>query len=223
VRGLARGSLACALAVAAALVWPAPPAGDGQAPRAQAPSPAFGLIHWRRSVALGLPFEGRLVRGVQLPSEGQDYFTWDPVLERPPNRPWRRWGTDRLVAILLRVLRDYRTAHPEAPRVGVADLSRRRGGPFGRRYGGLGHASHQNGLDVDVFYPRRDHRERRPSGPRQVDLRLSQDLVSRFVRAGAKYVFVGTHLPLRGRRRRVQPLAHHDDHMHVRISPRDRR
>ena len=34
----------------------------------------------------------------------------------------------------------YRDAHPDAPRVLVGDLSRRHGGFFGRRYGGLGHA-----------------------------------------------------------------------------------
>ena len=40
---------------------------------------------------------GKLRRGVQLPAEGPDWFTWDPVLKRSPDRGWRRWGTDRLV------------------------------------------------------------------------------------------------------------------------------
>ena len=38
------------------------------------------------------------------------------------------------------VLRAYHDAHPDAPRVLVGDLSRRHGGYFGARYGGLGHA-----------------------------------------------------------------------------------
>jgi murein endopeptidase len=155
---------------------------------------------------------------VQLPSEGADWFTWDLIRRRGPDRPWRRWGTDRLVRTLTTVLAEYRAAHPEAPRVGVADLSRPRGGWFGREFGGIGHASHQNGLDVDVLYPRRDRRERAASVPAQVDARLSQDLVNRFVRVGARFVFVGPHLPLRGPRRRVQRLIYHDDHMHVRLS-----
>jgi murein endopeptidase len=218
---LPKVGLAGVLVLVALALAPAAPTGDGQSPRAQGALPvAFDLIHWRRSVAVGLPFGGRLVRGVQLPSQGQDYFTWDPVLERPPNRPWRRWGTDRLIRTLITVLHEYRTAHPEAPRVGVADLSRPRGGEFGRQFGGLGHSSHQNGLDVDVLYPRRDRREREPFAPRQVDLRLSQDLVRRFVRVGARYIFVGPHLRLTGPRRRVQRLIYHDDHMHVRIPPR---
>jgi hypothetical protein len=37
------------------------------------------------------------------------------------------------------------------------------------------------------------------------------------VRAGATKVFTGWSLDLRGPRRIVTKLAHHDDHMHVRI------
>lgn len=198
-------------------------AGGVAAPSEGQPPPAGAqLIHWRRSLAVGEPFAGRLVRGVQPPGEGPDWFTWDPILRRSPNRPWRRWGSDRLVLTLLRVLGEYAAAHPGAPRVGVADLSRPHGGRFGRAFGGIGHSSHQNGVDVDVLYPRRDRSELQPYRPAQVDLRLAQDLVDRFVRAGAKYVFVGPHLPLRGPRRRVQPLIYHDAHMHVRLPPRGR-
>jgi murein peptide amidase A len=115
----------------------------------------------------------------------------------------------------------YARAHPDAPRVGIGDLSRTHGGDFGPRFGGVGHASHQNGLDVDVYYPRRDRRERPPTSPRQIDRTLAQDLVDRFVRAGVVRVFVGPHTGLRGPRRIVGVLpAYHDNHMHVRIALR---
>jgi Zinc carboxypeptidase/Penicillin-insensitive murein endopeptidase len=176
-------------------------------------------IAWRDSRSLGVPWAGRLVRGVQLPEEGLTYFTWDPVLKRSPNRPWRRWGSGRLLRMLLRVLADYAMANPDAPRVGIGDLSRPQGGVFDKRFGGLGHASHQNGLDVDVYYPRRDRLELRPSRPSQIDHLLAQDLVTRFVRAGAVKAFVGPRTGLRGPKRIVQRLVHHDDHVHVRIGP----
>ena len=102
----------------------------------------------------------------------------------------------------LLVIAEYREAHPAAPRVGVGDLSRRHGGDFGARFGGLGHMSHQNGLDVDLYYPRRDGRERRPFRPDQVDRLLAQALVRHFARAGAEVVYVGPSLGLRGPRRR---------------------
>jgi murein endopeptidase len=174
-------------------------------------------IHWRKSQALGLHWEGRLVRGVQLPAEGERFFTWDPIRKRAPNRGWRRWGTDRLVRTVMRVLDEYAEAHPDAPRVGIGDLSRPGGGDFGPRYGRPGHVSHQNGLDVDVYYPRLDRKERAPRRVSQVDLRLSQDLVDRFVAAGAIKVFVGPSTPLAGPRGVVEPLPMHDNHVHVRL------
>jgi murein endopeptidase len=169
-------------------------------------------IRWRDSVALGTPSAGRLVRGVQLPCEGVRFFTWDPLLHRSPNRRWRRHGTDELVRLVLRVVRAYARAHPRAPRLGIGDLSRPRGGYFGPR-----HVSHQNGLDVDVYYPRRDRRERPPKIAEQIDRRLAQDLVDRFVRAGAVRVFVGPNTGLTGPPQVVQVLSNHDNHVHVRI------
>ena len=179
--------------------------------------PVPARIRWRPSRAIGLPFAGRLAGGVQLPAEDAGYFTWDPIMDTTPNRPWRRWGTDKLVRTLLEVMGEFQDDHPDAPRVGVGDLSRPRGGDFGPRFGPPGHASHQNGLDVDVYYPRLDRRERAPLRPAQVDRALAQDLVDRFVAAGAHFVFVGRHVGLRGPRRVVQAIPHHDDHLHVRL------
>jgi protein MpaA len=186
---------------------------------ASLPNASHELIQWRSSRSLGVPWDGTLVRGVQLPVEGEHFFTWDPVKKRSPNRPWRRWGSDRLLRIVLRVLGEYAAAHPEASRVGIGDLSRPHGGVFDERFGGRGHASHQNGRDVDVYYPRVDGQELGPVRPAQVDRVLSQELVTRFVQAGAVKVFVGPHVGLRGPRRKVQRLIYHDDHMHVRIGP----
>jgi murein endopeptidase len=202
-----------------------PPAlpGETALPPAPPPTPAVGppagLPEYPAapSRALGRPTRGRLVRGVQLPEAGPDHLTWDPVLKQSPSRPWRRWGTDRLVRVVLRVLREYREAHPDAPPVLVGDLSRPEGGDFSARFGGLGHASHQNGLDVDVYYPRRDRLPRAPRRPAQVDRRLASALVHRFAEASARYVFVGPSLGLPRPRRIVQPLVHHDDHLHFRL------
>jgi murein endopeptidase len=180
-------------------------------------------IEWRTSRSLGKPWDGRLVNGVQLPAEGTQFFTWDPVFKRSPNRPWRRWGSDRLLRMLLHVLDEYFAAHPDAPRVGIGDLSRPHGGVFDERFGGRGHGSHQNGLDVDVYYPRLDRQELAPKQPSQIDRALAQDLVTRFVAAGAVKAFVGPRTGLRGPRTIVQRLVYHDDHVHVRIRGDGRR
>ena len=209
-RVLAAVALTLALAAPAALARPSqepiPP-----------PEHAPPEIAYRHSVPVGVWWNGALRRGVQMPAEGPDWFTWDPVRKRIPNRPWRRWGTDRLVRTLLGVIEQYRLENALAPRVGIGDLSRTHGGEFGARFGGLGHASHQNGLDADIYYPRMDGLQRRPYKPSQVDVDLAQDLVDRFVAAGARVVYVGPKLDLKGPRKVVVPLVHHDDHLHVRL------
>jgi murein endopeptidase len=208
-----------AVATLTATALAATPAGAQVAPpEPQAIAPEAPLPDAPRSIAVGRPWHGRLEHGVQLPEAGADFLTWDPVLHRSPNRGSRRWGIDALVVVLDSVTREYRAAHPGVPPVLIADLSRPRGGPFGRRYGGLGHASHQNGLDADVMYPRRDGALLAPRRPAEVDRALAQDLVDRFRAAGAVRLFVGPRLHLRGPRGVVVALAHHDDHVHVRIA-----
>jgi Penicillin-insensitive murein endopeptidase len=177
-----------------------------------------GRIPWRKSVAVGLPEDGRLVRGVRLPAGGAHYFTWDPILKRRPNRRWRRWATDDLIRTVLRVIRGYAKAHRGAPRVGIGDLSRPHGGDFGPQFGGIGHVTHQNGLDADVYYPLRSEAERAPLSVDEVNPQLAQDLVDRFVRAGAVVVYVGPNTGLTGSPDVVQAIPNHDNHLHVRIA-----
>jgi hypothetical protein len=167
------------------------------------------------SRALGVPWHGRLVHARRLPARGDGYVTWDPIRRRTPNRAWRRWGTDRLVRVLERV------AARRGP-VLIGDLSRPHGGDFGPRFGGIGHVSHQNGLDADVYYPRADGRLERAATPDLVDLARAQALVDAFVRAGAVKVFTGPSLGLRGPPGIVEVLPHHDDHLHVRLPGEER-
>jgi penicillin-insensitive murein endopeptidase len=223
VAALALAIGATTLAIAAPVGFvdeerPLPKAGPTPSPPLVEGGPAEPeRIRWRHSAALGSPAGGSLVNAVRLPAEGRHFFTWDPVLKRSPNRAWRRWGTDRLVRVLLRVARQYGRAHPRAPRLAVGDLSRPHGGDFGVRFGPIGHASHQNGLDADVYYPRSDGRERAPRGAGQIDRGLSQELVDRFTAAGAVLVLVGPSTGLMGPRASV--LANHDNHLHVRLGP----
>ena len=137
-----------------------------------------------------------------------------PRCEDSPSRGWRRWGTELNVTRTLAVIREFQAAHPEAPRLGIGDLSRPRGGPFGREFGGLGHAAPERAgrrrLLPAPRPPRAAAAQAEPGRPP-----LSQDLVNRFVAAGAQMVFVGPRVGLHGPRGVVQRLVHHD-HVHVR-------
>ena len=72
----------------------------------------------------------------------------------------------------------YRAANPDAPRVVIGDISFKGGGVMDE------HASHQNGLDVDVYYPRRDGALREPTSPDEIDHRLAQVVDSQSDRRG---------------------------------------
>lgn len=174
---------------------------------------------WRDSQAVGLPWDGRLRQGVRLPVSGDHHITWDPVRRAVGNRPGRRWATDDTIRATLAVAAAHRDAHPDAPRMTVGDLSRRSGGDFGLRFGAPGHASHQNGQDVDVYYPRSDGGEAAPDHVGQVDRKLAQDLVDRFLERGATVVFVSRETGLTGPPGRVQYVPHHDTHLHARFGP----
>lgn len=175
------------------------------------PEPAYEEIVWRESTAVGQTNNGRLVDGVRLPIEGPDWVTWDPVRDHKPNRQGRLWGTDDLVRVVVTVLQDYRVEHPDAPRVLIGDLSRKNGGPLDQ------HVSHENGLDVDIYYPRLDGRLRAPKTVAQIDHHLSQHLVDAFVAAGAELVLVGPDTRLTGPRGIVLPYTGHNNHLHVRL------
>jgi murein endopeptidase len=175
----------------------------------------------RPSVAVGRAFGGSLVRGVELPSAGIGFVSWDALLHRSPNRSWRRFGTDRLVNFIEKLGSEWHRVHPNAPRLLIGDMSRTHGGPFGASFGGLGHGSHQNGLDADIYYPRKDGTERAVTNVSQIDHRLAQDLVDRIVRRGVQYAFVGPHTGLTGKHGTVIKLVDHDDHVHVRIWNRE--
>jgi hypothetical protein len=170
-------------------------------------------VVWRDSISLGLPYHGRLIDGVQLPTSSPYWATWDPALDRVPDRGYRRYGSAKMIHLLLSVTQAYHDEHPDAARLVIGDISRYGGGPLDE------HASHQNGLDVDVYYPRKDRREVAPTTVEQVDVPLSQDLLKLFLTANPEFVFVGPHLPLRGPAGVVEPLVGHDNHMHVRIYP----
>jgi len=179
--------------------------------------PVIPRVRYRDSRAIGLPHAGSLVDGTRLPARGRHFATWDPILRRSPNRLWRRYGTDDLVRMLIGVQRAYARREPGELPMLIGDLSRPHGGDFGIKYGIVGHSTHQNGLDADVYYPRTDRRLSVPRTVAKVDRRLAQRLVDLFVAAGAEKVLVGPNLGLRGPSAVVVPYPNHDNHLHVRI------
>jgi Penicillin-insensitive murein endopeptidase len=186
------------------------------ATRERARAPAYPKVIWHSAISMGLPYDGHLIDGTQLPIDGPAWVTWDPVTNSVPNQSERLYGNQRTIRAIIEVTEAYRAAHPEAPPVVIGDISRKGGGPMTDE-----HVSHQNGLDVDVYYPRIDGKLRAPTASDQIDTALAQDLLDRFVAAGAQMIFVGYHAGLRGPAGVVIPYPNHEYHMHVRFPPPD--
>jgi hypothetical protein len=176
-------------------------------------APVFPKIEWHHARSLGLPYNGSLVAGTQLPVRGPYWVTWDPITDSVPNLPKRLYGNEHTIRVIVAVTRAYRAAHPHAARVLIGDISRDSGGPMDD------HLSHQNGLDVDVYLPRIDRHLSAPTAPGQIDDPLAQDLLDRFVAAGAQMIFVSPSTRLHGPADVVMSWPGHEYRMHVRFPP----
>lgn len=204
-----------ALALAAPSTRPSPVPPAPPPPLESTQEQVTPIVAWHDSVAHGSPNGGWLENGVLLPATGPGYYTYNPATQEPPGGPLRRWGTAMLVRQVLSLTAWWADAHPDAPRLGVGDLSLKGGGPFESD-----HASHQNGLDVDIRLPRRDGVEG-PADPSSYDRALAQDLVDHAIAEGASMVLIGPSLDLHGPSGIVLRWPNHDDHLHLRFPDPD--
>lgn len=175
-------SLTCFTAMAAARATASPDGGVGSdastRPRpgnaqhgfdprwSQVSSPAPGA-----PLSIGQPGAGCLQGAAALPGHARDY-----VLAHPERQ--RQFGHPDLVAYLREVAK---AAHQQ--KLGplyIGDLGQPRGGPTP-----TGHRSHQNGLDVDLWYgpPAKASAGKAPTPPSVVDLRTKKMLPAWTARA----------------------------------------
>jgi murein endopeptidase len=164
--------------------------------------------HRHPSRSIGSPGDGRLVHGVLFPAAGPDHFAWNFRRQRIGGADRTRWGDCRVVRAVLGGLAAYRARNPGAPPVAVGDMGLRHGGEIDR------HATHENGRQIDLYFPRRDRRLSEPHTVAQVDLRLTRELVRAMLDAGAERVLIGPRIRIRTPAGVIR-WPHHDDHLHA--------
>jgi murein endopeptidase len=173
-----------------------------------------------RPQALGTWNRGSLECGWTLAAKTDTYRTWDYPRSESPNDPDRRVGTDREIGLIEDEAAIWVDGHPGRPLL-IGDMSRPQGGPFGPLYGGPGHASHQNGLDVDVFMPRVDGKPKPAARPSQVDLPLARALITQFGDdPDVEVMFVGCRRSYASASEKADKLCNgeHENHFHVRLT-----
>ena len=122
----------------------------------------------------------------------------------------RQFGTQRTIEAILAIGRLWTADTPQAPSIGIGDISFRGGGKMD------GHVSHQKGVDFDVRLMRKDGARR---GAKYQDAIYSRELTQKLVdvihsNGVLKVVFILNNDP---EVKRVKPWHGHDDHLHVRL------
>jgi penicillin-insensitive murein endopeptidase len=96
--------------------------------------------------ARGFYSSGSLVNPSQLPTDG-------PGFVHLFEKRGRYWGTEDLVGFIVEAASRMSLAYPEGERLQIGDIAAQKGGHIS------GHDSHQNGLDADIVFYRRNHVE----------------------------------------------------------------
>ena len=86
-----------------ALTEHAPPPGHARRKAVVRTAPVFPKIEWHHARSLGLPYNGSLVDGTQLPIRGPDWVTWDPITDSVPNLPKRLYGNEHTIRTIVAV------------------------------------------------------------------------------------------------------------------------
>jgi penicillin-insensitive murein endopeptidase len=194
----------------------------------------FGAVHSPTAgpaISIGGYAKGCIAGAVQLPADGPN---WQAMrLSRD-----RRWGTPELVQYVEALGQS--AAQDGWPGILVGDMGQARGGPMAS-----GHASHQIGLDVDIWLqPMPDHtlsaKERETISAASVLKKGSRDInpkrfgeaermllyraaqlpgVARiFVAPGIKRAMCGVTWRDPSFLNKLRPWYGHDDHFHVRLA-----
>jgi len=162
-----------------------------------------------QSHSSGTPNNGHQSGAVMFPAVAADTFAWNFRDQRIGGSHATRWGQCNVVRKVLRAIAAYRRANPGAPQVAVGDFSRRRGGEID------GHDTHENGKQVDIYYPRNDGQRMEPHTVAQVNQRLARSLVKHLLATGFKTAFIGQNTTGIPTSSKVRRWPNHDDHVHL--------
>ena len=139
-----------------------------------------------------------------LPASGPGFYSYTSAD--------KRFGLPETIGALQAIASAWQRAHPDAPRLGIGDISFRGGGLMPK------HASHQKGLDIDIRPVRGDGREQSVTYHDATYSRaLTQDLVNRIIANGilrVQYIFFNDPAITS-----VRWSSGHDNHLHVRFYP----
>ncbi len=96
---------------------------------------------------------GSLKYSSQLETEGKGFVKI--FVDRDSKIGGRGWGTNLMIGSIRQIAAEFANTFPGRERLQVGDIARKAGGP-------ASHASHQNGLEADIVFFRKNRREQGP-------------------------------------------------------------
>ncbi len=168
-------------------------------------------------VAHGSPNNGWLEKPYNIVDQGTGYYRYNTEADTDD------WGTLELIYMIEAAGREWHSHNMNAAKFGINDLSYGDLSTmtFGGPWPNSDHWSHQNGLDVDVRYVRKDGN---PIGlniednPQDYDTAATSTLFNRFIRNGRVDIIIADTANLGNIS--WSGIIHdddHDDHFHLRI------
>lgn len=124
-------------------------------PPVVAPSPVPSAVPSGKPQAFFYYNQGSLQNGTEIESEGKGFVK--VFRDRDEATGGRGWGTRTLIGLIRQMASDFADKFPGRERLQIADIARKTGGR-------MTHGSHQNGLDADIVYVRKNHKEQSPFG-----------------------------------------------------------
>ncbi len=118
----------------------------------------------QRAQAIGRHNKGRLEYATTLPLDGPGFTRRDRSSSHPA------YGTDLMVSLIKEAAKVTEATYPGRPPISVGHLSAKTGRKLG------GHASHQNGLDADIAFPKKTSKDRSFWVPINRDSTLSSEM-----------------------------------------------
>lgn len=119
------------------------------------PAPGPSSIPSGKAQAFYYYNRGLLQNGTEIESDGKGFVK--VFRDRDEAMGGRGWGTRTLIGLIRQMASDFADRFPGRERLQIADIARKSGGK-------MAHGSHQNGLDADIVYVRKNRKEQAPFG-----------------------------------------------------------
>lgn len=168
-----------------------------------------GNLEKCHSRSLGTQTRGSLIGGQPFAKKSNIHYSWN-WRNKSFHLPQKfRYANCKTLKKTKMIVQEYRKSN--CPALAIGDFSKKGGGFL------KGHSSHQNGKDVDLYYPLKNHKKGTTKNVRKIDNKCSYQLSRAIYKSNPKLVLVGEDTMFRLYGKHTKRYPNHNNHFHVRF------